>query len=88
MIVDVTLPGYDPETHLTDHLVKWVQADSIEQVKAFLARHGIKVQSVHRTGHPDQPAKEAGDYGVDVLLEDDEEKWMEGQGPEAWKSLR
>jgi hypothetical protein len=84
MIVYVTLPGYDPRTSETDHLVKWVQADSVEQVAEFLKRHSLSGELV-RSGHPDQhPAEEAFAYGVDVVLSGDSEQWCKDSSPRLW----
>jgi len=36
---DVTLQGWGGGTDATDHLVKWVKADSLEQVTAWCSEH-------------------------------------------------
>lgn len=84
MIVYFTLPGYDPRTSETDHLVKWVQADSVEQVVEFLKRHSLSGE-LDRSGHPNQyPAEKAFAYGVDVILLYDSELWRRGGSPRLW----
>jgi hypothetical protein len=43
---DVTLEGFDPNTDETDHLVKWINAPSIETVRDFCSQMNWKYESI------------------------------------------
>lgn len=82
---DVTLRGYDGSTSDTDHLVKWVKAESLEVLLDWLERVGLEDKL-------DGPPREMPEYadlefedGIDVIVYSGREDWNGESQLERWK---
>ena len=60
----ITLAGYDGGTDETDHLIRWINADSKELVDTHIKNNNLDVIDMHTIG----PFTE--EEGVDLTLKD------------------
>lgn len=79
----ITLLGFHADTDETDHLIKWIEADNVEQVKQFLTTIGIMpyVESIDIMSNQENLRE----GGIDVVLEENKvAQWIGGNDIDLW----